>query len=418
MAKASLILDTRSRSQSKVTGLFPIAVRVFHKKARIIRLSQYTSPKGWNERDHTLKKSVKENTHLDCDTINDELFEKITLAKKSIKDLGQSIDNITVDTLVEEIKRSWEDQNRTETKRKYEECITLSEFGGIIIQRKLKANKPKTAKWYKDCIKAFTDQNQGKDLKLSEITVRFLKDFEAEHRSRGNVTNTISNYMRGTRAIYNAAINEDEYFPERNVFTRYKIPSSKRIKKKALSKESILKVIQVEYPFESTLWHAKNYFITMFMARGMNFMDLAKLRVKDIHSGYIFYGRSKTDDPITVKIVPALQKVLAHYIKGKKPNDFIFPIGNDGSPKMFKKYRNDISSINKNFAKLAKDAGIEEKLTTYYLRHSWATIAKHMGISIPMISDALGHQSVKTTEIYLKSFTDESLDEANLLVVS
>jgi hypothetical protein len=41
-----------------------------------------------------------------------------------------------------------------------------------------------------------------------------------------------------------------------------------------------------------------------------------------------------------------------------------------------------------------------------------------MGISIPLISDALGHQSVITTEIYLKSFTDESLDEANLLVVS
>jgi hypothetical protein len=133
--------------------------------------------------------------------------------------------------------KRWENENQTETKKKYEDCITLSEFGEIIIQRKLKAKKPRTAKWYKDCINAFTDQNDGKDLKLSEITVRFLKDFEAEHRSRGNVTNTISNYMRGVRAIYNAAINEDEYFPERNVFTRYRIPTSKRVKKKALSKE-------------------------------------------------------------------------------------------------------------------------------------------------------------------------------------
>lgn len=418
MAKARIILDTRTESQSKVTGLYPIAVRVFHKKARIIRLPHYTSPKGWNEKEGTLKRSVKENSNLDCDTINHELFEKLTMAKRLILDLGENIDNITVDTLVDEIKRSWENGNKTEIKQKYENCITLSEFGEVLIQRKLKANKPGTAKWYKDCIKVFMDQNHGKDLKLSEITVRFLKDFEAEHRSRGNVTNTISNYMRGARAIYNAAINEDEYFPERNVFTRYKIPTSKRVKKRALPKESILKVMQVEYPYESTLWHAKNYFIAMFMARGMNFIDLAKLRARNIHSGYIFYGRSKTDDPITIKIVPALQKILDHYLQGKGPDDFIFPIGNDGSPKMFKKYRTDISSVNKNLAILAQDAGIEEKLTTYCLRHSWATIAKHMGISISMISDALGHQSVTTTEIYLKSFTDESLDEVNLLVVN
>lgn len=417
MAKARLILDTRSKSQSKITGLFPIAVRVFHKKPRIIRLIYYTSPKGWNEKDGCLKKSVNENSNLDCDLINKELFEKITTARRLINDLGENIDNITVDTLVDEIKKLWEDQNQTEIKQKYEDCITLSEFGKVLVKRKLKANKPRTAKWYQDCIKAFTDQNNGKDLKLSEVTVRFLKDFEAEHRSRGNVTNTISNYVRGVRAIYNAAINEDEYYPDRNVFTRYKIPTSKRVKKKALSKESILKVMQVEYPTGSTLWHTKNYFITMFMARGMNFIDLAKLRVKNIHSGYIFYGRSKTDDPISVKIVPALQQVLDNYIEGKRPNDFVFPIGNDGSPKMFKKYRNDISSINKNLAILAKDAGIDEKLTTYYLRHSWATIAKHLGVSIPMISDALGHQSVATTEIYLKSFTNESLDEANQLVV-
>jgi site-specific recombinase XerD len=67
---------------------------------------------------------------------------------------------------------------------------------------------------------------------------------------------------------------------------------------------------------------------------------------------------------------------------------------------------------------IAKDSGFEGKLTTYYLRHSWATIAKHLGISTSMISDALGHQSVATTEIYLKSFVDDALDEANELVIA
>lgn len=418
MAKARLILDTRTESQSKVTGLFPIALRVFHGKPRIIRLSHYTSIMGWNEKDCALRKSARANLELDCDKINAELFDKLSTAKKLISELGKSIDNINVDQLVTEIKKRWELQNDSEIKRKYEECVTLEEFGKVLIKRKLKAKKPGTAKWYRDSIDAFKDVNNGKDMKLSEITVKFLKEFEAEHQFRGNTTNTISSYMRGISAIYNGAIREDQYEPEKNVFSRYKIPSSRRTKKKALPKESFKGLKEVHYPFESTLWHTKNYMMVMFMARGMNFIDLAKLKVKNIYSGYIFYGRSKTNDPLSVKIVPELQEILDYYLKGKGLDDYVFPVGNDGSPEMFKKYRSDRRLVNKNLKKIGQDAGIDGKLTTYYIRHSWATIAKHMGISIGMISDALGHQSITTTEIYLKSFTNDSLDEANLLVVS
>lgn len=418
MAKARLILDTRTESQSKVTGLFPIAVRVFHKRARIIRLSHYTSIIGWNEKGQTLRKSVRANLELDCNKINAEIYDKLDVAKRLINALGDSINNITVDTLVKEIKQRWEDGNSTEIKKKYEDCITLEEFGQVLIKRKLKAKKPGTAKWYRDSIDAFKDVNGGTDLKLSQITVKFLKDFEAEHRSRGNTNNTISAYMRGVSAIYNGAINEDRYEPDKNVFSKYRIPSSRRTKKKALPKDSILGISKVHYPFESSLWHTKNYVMVMFLARGMNFIDLAKLKVRDIYSGYIFYGRSKTDDPLSVKIVPELQEILDQYMQGKGPDDFVFPVGNDGSPEMFKKYRSDRRLVNKNLKIIAKDAGIDGKITTYYLRHSWATIAKHLGVSVSMISDALGHQSVATTETYLKSFTDDSLDEANLLVVT
>ncbi|MCG2462383.1 tyrosine-type recombinase/integrase, partial [Flavobacteriaceae bacterium F89] len=54
----------------------------------------------------------------------------------------------------------------------------------------------------------------------------------------------------------------------------------------------------------------------------------------------------------------------------------------------------------------------------YTIRHSWATIAKYMGISTAIISEGLGHNSLRTTEIYLKSFDNKVLDEANRLVVS
>ena len=41
-----------------------------------------------------------------------------------------------------------------------------------------------------------------------------------------------------------------------------------------------------------------------------------------------------------------------------------------------------------------------------------------MGVPTEVISEGLGHNSLKTTQIYLKSFTNHVLDEANELVVS
>ncbi|MBU2904110.1 tyrosine-type recombinase/integrase [Arenibacter algicola] len=74
--------------------------------------------------------------------------------------------------------------------------------------------------------------------------------------------------------------------------------------------------------------------------------------------------------------------------------------------------------MNGHLKSIASDAGIEEEFTTYTIRHSWATIAKFMGTPTEMISKGLDHNSLRTTEIYLKSFTNHVLDETNEMVVS
>lgn len=74
--------------------------------------------------------------------------------------------------------------------------------------------------------------------------------------------------------------------------------------------------------------------------------------------------------------------------------------------------------MNERLKIIVKVPGIEGEFTTYYNRHSWATIAKFMGASTEVISEGLGHKSLRTTETYLKSFTNHVLDEANKLVVS
>ena len=56
--------------------------------------------------------------------------------------------------------------------------------------------------------------------------------------------------------------------------------------------------------------------------------------------------------------------------------------------------------------------------STYYIaRHSWASAAHRLNIAIPSICQALGHDSEKTTRIYLNALDNQVIDEANRVVI-
>ena len=58
--------------------------------------------------------------------------------------------------------------------------------------------------------------------------------------------------------------------------------------------------------------------------------------------------------------------------------------------------------------------GISVHLTTYVARqHTYATVLKQSGVSTGVISEALGHKREQITQTYLKSFSNEVIDEAN-----
>ena len=51
-------------------------------------------------------------------------------------------------------------------------------------------------------------------------------------------------------------------------------------------------------------------------------------------------------------------------------------------------------------------------------RHTWATTAFHTRVAVGVISNALGHSSVKVTETYLKPFENEMLDRTNKKIIA
>lgn len=415
MARIKLVLDTRESSK-RVNDTFPISLRIYHLKTRFLKTGYYTSIAGWDTKNSCLKKSKSINKVVDFEDIDSDLEDKLYIAKKVLRELGKSIDKINVTQLTEFIENQWDANPQSELKCQAENQITLKEWAKVIIKRKRLANKPGTAEWLSNCVDRVINYNAGKDLKLYDINLTFLRNFEAYQIGKGNSPNTVAIYLSAIRSLYNSAVAEDRFSPLKNTFSKYKMPPAIRTKKRAISKEKIGNIKTLEYPFESPLWHAKNYALVMFYSRGMNFIDLVQVKVSDIENGRLNYGRSKTGNKFSIRIVDGLQKILNYYLLGKRRNDYLFPTNYDGSTKHFQKYKSQRRRMNERLRIIAKDAGIEGTFTTYSIRHSWATIAKYMGISTELISEAFGHSSVRVTETYLRDFDNEVLDNVNLLV--
>lgn len=79
----------------------------------------------------------------------------------------------------------------------------------------------------------------------------------------------------------------------------------------------------------------------------------------------------------------------------------------------YSEYQSALRAFNAKLSLLAEKLGVRSRISTYTLRHSWATTAKNTGASIEMISELLGHKSIRTTQIYLSSFNAVKLANVN-----
>ena len=80
---------------------------------------------------------------------------------------------------------------------------------------------------------------------------------------------------------------------------------------------------------------------------------------------------------------------------------------------IYKEYQSALRRFNNQLKSLSRELRLKSTVTSYTLRHSWATNAKYQGISIEMISESLGHKSIRTTQTYLKGFGLKERTEAN-----
>jgi integrase len=282
-----------------------------------------------------------------------------------------------------------------------------------LIEELKKAGHHGTARSYKGVVAVLRTYNKEKDLSFPQITYSFLTKFETQHLSKGNSYNGLSVYLRAIRAIYNKAMKSGLVEKELYPFTSYKIKSSPT-EKRALPGDQIKKIIESDIQPGHPCFDTRNYFLASYMMYGMNYADMAFLKKTDMIDGRISYRRKKTQRLYDIKIMPQLAEILSYYIELNPTSEYIFPI--------LKRDRGDLQEkdiqwsrkrYNKKLKDLATLCGIKQKLTSYVSRHSFATQAMLQEVPLNGISAMLGHSSLKTTEIYLKSLPSNILDDYN-----
>lgn len=261
-----------------------------------------------------------------------------------------------------------------------------------------------------------------KKLTFSDVTPSFLRKYERWMLDNGSSITTIGIYLRSLRAIFNRQDIDRSLYP----FGRgkYEIPTAKNIKK-ALTLEEVARIYN--YEASGTEAKARDYWMFLYLANGMNVKDFCLLKWKDIDGDILTYRREKTkrtrkdSKKITVAIKPETWAIINRWgRRSLDPSSYIFPyFESDTSPVRQREIVQQLTkTINKYIKRIALEVGIDKEVTTYFARHSFATILKRSGADISMISDLLGHNNLNTTESYLDSFESDQIQKQTDVLTS
>lgn len=396
------------KSKTLANGEHPLMLRITQDRKRVMKsLGISVNPKHWD--------FIKGEPKPKCP--NRELIQSIILKVKSeyqtkiIEKISKE-EEFTATSLLSENKSNIKAQ-------------TVEEFYLSLIEDLKQKGRIGNSYAYLNSYNTLRNFNKGKKLNytFSHIDVPFCKKFEDWMRSKGNKDTTLSYQFRTLRAAYNKAIEAKIVAREKNPFIEYKLShfNTKTIKR-ALSKNDILKIINADCTSQSKLRQlTHDLFSFSYLCGGISFVDIANLTRQNIVEDRLIYQRQKTHGNINLLLSKEASTIIAKYSTYQQEAEYLFPILHCKRHITPMQKSNRVHKIchqvNTELRAFAQELGITAEVTTYVARHSFATILKKSGVNIGIISQALGHQDIKTTQIYLSKFDNEQVDDAmkNLL---
>ncbi len=297
---------------------------------------------------------------------------------------------------------------------------SIAGTGGIItyasqlIDRLMASGKECTANTYRNVVNSFTRFMDNADISLMKVNADLFLTYDSYLKDKGLCANSISYYMRNMRAIYNRAV-EEGLTEQRNPFTRVYTGIAKT-EKRAISLHEIKKIKNLCLDGEPALAFARDMFMFSFYTRGMSVIDMAFLQKSSLANGILTYRRKKTGQKLKIKWEKPMQDIVDRHQSSESP--FLLPILGNPDSDLRKQYRNKAHLINHKLKEIGKRLSISTSLTLYVARHCWASVAHSKNVPLSVISEGMGHDSEKTTLIYLASLDTSSVDKANNLIIN
>ncbi len=299
---------------------------------------------------------------------------------------------------------------------KLRQTSSLKEFFRQEITHMIQYGKHGTARNYQKAYNSIFTYLHNTDIPLYAIRESFIEGYNAYLQQREIVRNSISFYMRILRAIYNKAARQ-RLVEQNNPFIAVYTGIDKT-RKRAVDEQIIMKLCSLNLSGEHKLEFVRDLFIFSYCTRGMSFVDMAYLKTSNIKGNNIVYIRHKTKQQLQIKIESKVQGIISKYAKSAT-FPYVLPILTTSDPqKAFTQYQSALSYYNKLLKKISVMLQLETSLTSYTARHSWASVARNYNIPISVISAGMGHTSDKTTQIYLTSLENASIDMANHKIIS
>ncbi|WP_418322152.1 tyrosine-type recombinase/integrase [Segatella hominis] len=273
----------------------------------------------------------------------------------------------------------------------------------------LQQNKLRLAETYQSALNSFCLYINKVEILMEDIDSKMIEGYESYLKQKKLTLNTISFYMRILRAIYNRAVKSGviaDKKPFDHVFT-----TMTKTAKRAIPIQVIQKIAQAHITNKNEAL-ARDLFLFSFYTRGMSFVDIAYLKKTDLNNTYLIYKRKKTGQELKIAWRKEMQELVDR--NSSKDGVHLFGILDENSEKSLRfQYHYTQCIINTALKRLGKQLNLGTNLTMYVARHSWATIARQKNIPLSVICDGMGHNSEKTTQIYLQSVDAETIDRCN-----
>ena len=280
---------------------------------------------------------------------------------------------------------------------KGDETILFADWYKRVMERH---TKPRTHEIYLMTLQWMQRFDDGfARLRFEDITKDWLMRFFTFMQQSSPSINARNIHLRNIRTVFNDALDNEitTVYPFRKLKIRPAATVKRNIKTDDLRKFLAMPCKPHQQKYVDA-WKLS------FLLCGINIGDMCLLMPDNVVDGRIEYIRQKTGKLYSIRIEPEAAAIIEQY-KGRE-RLLSFAEGCKRHP-----YKAFANRMNKELSELM------DGITSYWARHTWATIAAWLDIPDDVISLALGHAARNaTTAIYIER-DRKKIDDANRRVI-